>query len=301
MVILQTLLVIATVLSAADARKSYLVKDQINRGHLDVFSPRVMANDCQWCFFKDKNNEWCILGDLNWKVESKTSKYNQEDSVLSVPGHYRHDFKFQSTQSSTWTTNFQLKKLVANNIQYLMKEYTVGLKFEVYYWYKDAAMCINMAMFITPTEFDLISASQLEKCTRVIVKCLDDWSSWTDENELLFGTCTLSDKQDFSIYKYNPIETEFTHYFIGNDKYQENYCFPGPTPFYSPFDKYPNNWFYANWVSEQELLNALTVAWQGLPSFNPAFDGPVVRSSWDDIYANVQNAVNLNLERVLGN
>ena len=260
-----------------------------------------MAGDCQWCFFKDKNNDFCVIGDLNWKVQAKTERYNQEDQVLTIPGFYRHTFKFESIQSSSWMTRFNLKKLVYNTMQYIMAEYTIGLKFEIYYWYADQALCVSSGLFITPADFTLVSTSKLEQCSRVVIKCIDSWSSWTDENELLFGTCSLSSSEDFTIYQFKPIETEFTHYIIGSEKYQANYCFPGPTPMYSPFDTYPNNFLYADWLSQNEIAYAFRTALAGLPSFNPAFDVPVERqNSWSKIYENLSTVLTQDMPKWMG-
>lgn len=55
-----------------EARKSYVIKEMIDQGKLRVHSPRVMASDCKWCFFSDVNNDFCVEGDLNWKIETKT-------------------------------------------------------------------------------------------------------------------------------------------------------------------------------------------------------------------------------------
>jgi hypothetical protein len=43
------------------------------------------------------------------------------------------------------------------------------------------------------------------------VKCLDDWSSWTSEDELLLETCTLSSSEDITVYSYKPFEVLFTN------------------------------------------------------------------------------------------
>jgi hypothetical protein len=74
--ILQTLLFSVLLMETVDARKSYMIKERIEKGTIKVNSPRVMAYDCQWCFFKDANNDFCVLGDLNWKLEAKTEKQN---------------------------------------------------------------------------------------------------------------------------------------------------------------------------------------------------------------------------------
>ena len=61
-----------------DARKTFAVKEGIANGNMMVHSPRVMAYDCMWCFFKDKNNNFCVSGDLNWKVASSSSRSTKE-------------------------------------------------------------------------------------------------------------------------------------------------------------------------------------------------------------------------------
>ena len=147
-----------------------------------------------------------------------------------------------------------------------MKEFRVGLKFDFYYWYADYAVCLDFAMYIDPVDYNLMSATKLEQCSRVLIKCMDDWSQWTSEDELLLGTCTLSSSEDITVYQYKPFETLYTDYLIGNNTNMVNYCWPGPSPFYSPFDKYPNNFMYANFMSWLDLNNAFKAAWIGLPS-----------------------------------
>ena len=126
-----------------------------------------------------------------------------------------------------------------------MKEFTQGLDFQLYYWYDEYAVCLNVAWFTTTTEFNIITAVKLETCSRTIVKCLDNWDNWTDEEELLLGECTQSSSEDITVYQFKPWEADDKYYLFGNDTYNENYCWPGKTPFYSPFMKYPNNPLWA--------------------------------------------------------
>ena len=62
------IMALAVILPNIDARKSYVVKERIISGEIVVSQPRVMAYDCTWCFFKDKNNDFCVSGDINWKL-----------------------------------------------------------------------------------------------------------------------------------------------------------------------------------------------------------------------------------------
>jgi hypothetical protein len=54
-----------------EARKSYLIKDMLNSGHLKVTSPRVGADSANWCLFKDENNQFCLGATMNVKWEMK--------------------------------------------------------------------------------------------------------------------------------------------------------------------------------------------------------------------------------------
>ena len=105
----------------------------------------------------------------------------------------------------------------------------------MYYWYNKYAVCLNLASFITTTDMSVVTAVKFETCTKTIVKCLDNWDSWTDEDELLLGDCSQSSSEDITIYKFDPWEETTSYYLLGNDTYNENYCWPGKTPFYSPF------------------------------------------------------------------
>ena len=51
--IMAPIFTILFLLLLAAARKSFLVKEQLNNGSIKVTRPRVMAYDRQWCVFKD--------------------------------------------------------------------------------------------------------------------------------------------------------------------------------------------------------------------------------------------------------
>jgi hypothetical protein len=101
-------------MASVSARKSYIIKEMIENGKLKVHSPRVMATDCKWCFYNDANNDFCIEGDLNWKIESKTLQEYKADTFLGVPPHYNHTLILQTTQSGSWLSRFNVKKLYYN-------------------------------------------------------------------------------------------------------------------------------------------------------------------------------------------
>lgn len=165
-----------------------------------------------------------------------------------------------------------------------MKEFTYGLKFQFYYWYEDQAVCLNFAGFTKPTDFNLIMASKLEQCSRVLIKCFDSWDDWKSVDKKILGTCTLSSSEDVTMYQFKPFENELTHFWLGNDTYMENFCWPGPTPIYSNFMKYPDNFMWAVINTYLQFDEGWKTAYRGLPAFNPAFDGPVQRRPWSEIY-----------------
>lgn len=77
-------------MASVASRKSYIIKEMIEQGKLRVHSPRVMASDCKWCFYNDANNDFCVEGDLNWKIETKTEQEYKDTITLGVPPHYNH-------------------------------------------------------------------------------------------------------------------------------------------------------------------------------------------------------------------
>lgn len=92
---IQTLLLICFMMIAnVAARKSYVIKEKIEQGELKVHSPRVMANDVKFCFLKDDNNDYCVEGDLNWKVEFKTEQEFKKDFTLTTKPHFNYTFTY---------------------------------------------------------------------------------------------------------------------------------------------------------------------------------------------------------------
>ena len=111
----------------------------------------------------------------------------------------------------------------------------------------------------------------MEQCSRVLIKCFDNWKDWLSVDQKLLGTCALSSEETVTMYKYAPIENELTHYYMGNDTYMQNFCWPGPTPVYSNLMRYPNNPGWAMINIFKDLQSGWMAAYNGLPSNNPAF------------------------------
>jgi len=65
--------------------------------------------------------------------------------------------------------------------------------------------------------------------------------------------------------------------------------------------KYPNNFWYANFMSLRDLDLSFKAAWAGLPSYNAAFEGPIDRpNTWEQIYTNMQESVTRDLSDWMG-
>lgn len=85
----------------------------------------------------------------------------------------------------------------------------------------------------------------------VLVTSLDNWDRWTKEDQKLIdvdNNCGLSSNSDITVWSYDFEPIALQRYWFGNKKetgFLYNYCFPGPTPFYSYLNKYPNNFVYA--------------------------------------------------------
>jgi hypothetical protein len=69
--------------------------------------------------------------------------------------------------------------------------------------------------YLNPVTFTIKSATKLEQCTKVLVKCLDNWAEWTNVDELLIGTCTLSSSEDVTAWEWKPTEILYEKYWLG--------------------------------------------------------------------------------------
>lgn len=99
--------------------------------------------------------------------------------------------------------------------------------------------------------------NKFEECYKVLIKCLDSYTEWTDKHAawLDFDTCKLSSGATWTIYKYEPLPTMSDWYLFGADSYNSKVCFPGFTPI-SNLWKYTNNpiWaIYSIWMDIAQI------------------------------------------------
>jgi hypothetical protein len=110
---------------------------------------------------------------------------------------------------------------------------------------------MNFVHTITPVVITLSMENKLEQCSKVLINCFDDWTIWSGNQTtcLDLSQCSLSSGGVFNLYQYTPIKLTRDNYDIGQPYYSNLYnggakgralCFPGNSPFYSPFMNYPN-------------------------------------------------------------
>ena len=98
--------------------------------------------------------------------------------------------------------------------------------------------------------------SSVVQCKKKIIDCFDDWTVWTDKDAVYFE-CSQSTSAPVTLYNYQPILKKHDNYLLGYNKYIQNFCWPGLSPFYSYFYQYEDNLQYAF----IKLYNALDDFW----------------------------------------
>lgn len=82
MISLISISLISYLIGSTEARKTYLVKENIHHDGLKVYRPKVKAADVQWCMFKDSNNEWCMDANEDWTL-SVNNEYEYTTATAS--------------------------------------------------------------------------------------------------------------------------------------------------------------------------------------------------------------------------
>lgn len=225
-----------------DARKSYIVKEKIQKGELKVHSPRVRATDVQFCFFKDTNNQWCVDMDEDWTV-SLNHAYTYDATVMTdgTPANYRGYQMYNSTQLASWSSVFNLARLYYSSLRLTLDEFSTGFRFEVFYWIDSYAYCLNFVQFSTPITLKILVDNRLEQCSKTLIDCFDDWTTWTSASADMLETCALSSSTEWALFEYQPWTNNMDTYYLGSALYNQALCFPGFSPFYSYHNQYPDN------------------------------------------------------------
>jgi hypothetical protein len=125
-----------------------------------------------------------------------------------------------------------------------MDEFVTGVRFELYYWIDSYAFCLNFVHVLDAISMSVVTEVQTVQCSKTIIDCFDDWSTWTDE-DAVYMECELSSGSDVTVYSYIPVEEDQENYLLGYNEYVENFCWPGYSPLYSYFYEYPSNMQYA--------------------------------------------------------
>lgn len=71
-----------------------------------------------------------------------------------------------------------------------MDRFYTALRFEVFYWTDDFALCFNLAHAIDAVTISLVTEVKIEECYKTLIDEFDDWSIWTDEDASWVGSCS---------------------------------------------------------------------------------------------------------------
>lgn len=236
---------------------------------------------------KDQNNRYCVAGDVDWTLKQIPYTAYQQSK------YYQISMSYQSEQALSWQSLFNLNKLYYNEIVYSIDSFKMGVKFELFNWYEEQAYCLNVATYAEPQTVKVTATNKFEQCAKVLVKCLDDWSLWTDRDEKLLGDCSQSSSSGLEVWTWKtfelvPTTSQWEHYWLGSATYEKNYCFPGPTPLYSPYDKYPSNWMHAFVLMVEDLTTAFKAGRLLLDYQSTMYDSPPMIRDWDDLSSKTQ-------------
>lgn len=241
-------LLLLSLMQISLARKTYIIKEKIVSGYLKVLQPRVQSVASEWCWFESYNgdNKWCMSGDQTWTV-GYVNEYNYQqdyDNNNKIPANFLSTLSFESKQNAAWYSEFNLPRMLYNKLSFAMNEFKTGIRFELYYWITEYAFCVNLAHFLEPVTMTFTTESSVVQCKKKIIDCFDDWTAWTDKDAVYFE-CSQSTSAAVTLYNYQPILKKHDNYLLGYNKYIENFCWPGYSPFYSYFYKYEDNLQYA--------------------------------------------------------
>ena len=143
---------------------------------------------------------------------------------------------YKTIQSAAWTSTFELVKLFSNVLALTMTEFSVGLRFEFFYWIEEYAACFNILSVIEPITVTLTTSSAAQQCAKTLIAEPDNFNIWKDPDAMWLDDCGLSSSSEVTLYTIAPVEEEQERYFFGEELYRDNFCWPGRSPFYSYLD-----------------------------------------------------------------
>lgn len=159
------------------------------------------------------------------------------------PPNFKLTLDITATMSSFWKLVLSLKNIYFNSVELTMPEFFITFTYEVIYWVDQDAWCMNFLTKLAPVSFKLSTNNKLGQCSKMLIQCLDDWKLWSNIDAKWLETCRLGSGTEFKLWEYQPLAASPSEdtYYLGNKNYVPQYCWPGPSPFYSPIDKYPDN------------------------------------------------------------
>ena len=121
---------------------------------------------------KDRNNQFCISGDVDWKLtQLPYTTYNGD----ATTGFALFRLSYESEQLVKWQSIFNLKKFYSNTMDYTIDSFKMGFKYEIYNWPFHQAWCMNFATYAQPITVKITAKNLFTKCAKTLVNCFDDW------------------------------------------------------------------------------------------------------------------------------
>lgn len=129
--------------------------------------------------------------DEDWTMSVNNAyTYDQQTMADGTAPNYRAYMMYNTTQLATWSTVFNLQRLYYSSIKLSMEEFSAGFRFETFYWINSYAFCLNFVQFATPLTIKLYIDNRLEQCSKTLINCFDDWSTWTSATSDMLETCS---------------------------------------------------------------------------------------------------------------
>ena len=119
--------------------------------------------------------------------------------------HYNQIFDLEFTTSANYESAIILKKMFSQTIALQMEEMRSSIRFQMFYWIYEEALCFTFGGFTTPVKFKLTVNSKFEECSKIIINCFDDWQYWTKVDAKWFDKCQLSSGTEVTLYEWKPV------------------------------------------------------------------------------------------------
>ena len=215
--------VVACLLAAVSARKSYLVKQEHN-----LTQPRVQASyDCNVCFYKDSVDSICMDYQAKWNMG--WTFYQKDTASVS----YVYSLQLYSEQSAAIHPFVKLPAFMFNDYTVTISNFKAQMILEFYTWKQQKLFCTNLYLQVQNILWKIAMTLQITECYAILLNCIANFEDWTSPTAKFFDKCSLSKNTEVDIINHqwtiNPV------YMIGDipsNTVQGINCAPGLNPFF---------------------------------------------------------------------